>query len=247
MTTTPTIPITNQQLSILLLLFRFRFLTRIQIQIILKHKHPSHINKYLKNLSDNNIIYKHYKKSYPENIRPALYCLDKKSISYLNKDGNLNSVLIKRIYKDKNRSQRFINHSLAIADLFIETIKQILESKRQLFFYTKTDLFEYDFLIKPFPDVYLAIEGGKKTDRYFIEAIDSDTPRFVLRNRIKKYIEYFLNNQWQINTGYPFPKILLICQNDSLVKYLGKFIETTLVNEGSPEINLKVIKTLPLL
>ena len=247
MTTTPPIPITNQQLSILLLLFRFRFLTRLQIQTILKHKHPSHINKYLKNLSDNNIIYKHYKKSYPENIKPTLYCLDKKSINFLNKDGNLNSVLIKRIYKDKNRSQRFINHSLAIANLFIETTKQILESKRQLFFYTKTDLFEYDFLIKPFPDVYLAIEGGKKTDRYFIDIIDYDIPRFVLRNRIKKFIEYFLSNEWQTNTSYLFPEVLLICQNDSLVKYLGKFIETTLENEGSPKINFKVVKTLPLL
>lgn len=101
MTTTPTIPITNQQLSILLLLFRFRFLTRIQIQTILKHKHPSHINKYLKNLANNNIIYKLYKKTYLENIKPAIYSLSKNSIGYLDNDGKLNPMLIKRIYKDK--------------------------------------------------------------------------------------------------------------------------------------------------
>lgn len=247
MTTTLIIPITNQQLLILLLLFRFRFLTRIQIQTILKHKHPSHINKYLKNLSENNIIYKLYKKTYPENLKPAIYCLNKNSIGYLNKDNKLDPLLVKRIYKDKNRSERFIKHSLVIADLFIEITKQILESKRQLFFYTKTDLFDYDFLIKPYPDIYLAIESGKKTDRYFIETIDNDTPRFVLRNRIKKYIEYFLGNQWQINTNYPFPEILLICPNDSLIKYLGKFFETTLENEGSPMLNFMVIKKLPLL
>lgn len=247
MTTTLPIPITNQQLSILLLLFRFRFLTRLQIQTILKHKHPGQINKYLKNLSDNNIIYKTYDKLQGDITKPALYCLDKNSISYLNKDNKLDPLLVKRIYKDKNRSERFIKHSLIIVDLFIETNKQISESKRQLFFYTKTDLFDYDFFIKPYPDIYLAIEGGKNTDRYFIEVIDRDTPRFVLRNRIKKYIEYFFDKQWQISTDYPFPEILLICQNETLVNYLGKFIETTLENEGSPRLIIKVSKTLPLL
>lgn len=247
MTTTPTIPITNQQLSILLLLFRFRFLTRIQIQTILKHKHPSHINKYLKNLSDNNIIYKLYKKTYPENIKPTIYCLNKNSIDYLNRDNNLDSLLIKRIYKDKNRSERFKKHCLEIADLYIETTKQILQSERQLFFYTKTDLFDYTFLIKPYPDVYLAIESKKNTKRYFIDVIDEDTPRFVIRNRIKKYIEYFLDNQWQINTSYPFPEILLICQDNLLTKYLSKFIKNTLENEGSPKLKFMVIKNLPLL
>lgn len=246
-TTTPLLPITNQQLSILLHLFRFRYLTRIQIQTILKHKHPGQTNKWLKNLSDNNIIYKKYSKAYPDNTKPAIYCLDKKSIRYLNKQKQLSLTLIKRIYKDKQRSNRFIKHNLIIADLYIKAIKQTLEANKQLFFYTKVDLFDYSFLLKPFPDIYMAIEGGKSTDRYFFDIIDSGVPRFVLRNRIKRYIEYFLSDEWRINTSYPFPTILLICEDESLIKYLGKFVETTLESEGDPEINFKVFKTLPLL
>ena len=240
--------ITKQQLTILQLLLRFRFLTRNQLQTILKHKYPRQINKWLKHLTDNNLIYRNYEKTTFDKTRPAIYCLDKKSILYLDNEKQLNQTLKKRIYKDQKLSPRFVNNSLTIVDVFIEVNKQLLDSKKQLFFYTKTDLLEYDFFIKPLPSIYFAIEEkNKKTIRYFFDVVVSDTPRFVFRNRVKKYVEYYLDNTWQINTSFPFPKIVLICQSESLIRYLNKYIKTTLENEGNIEITFKVVKNLPLL
>lgn len=245
--TTLTQSITKQQLSILRHLLRFRFLTRIQIQTLLNHKHPGQINKWLKILSDQQLIYKIYNKTFPDNTKPAVYCLDKKSINCLKQKNELDPLLIKRIYKDKKRTKRFINHSIVIANLFIKASEQFNGNNGKLYFYTKTDLFNYDFLLKPFPDIYVASEHKKETERYFIEVLDSDTPRFVLRNRIKNYIEYYLGDQWQMNTSYSFPEIVIICTNDSTKKFLEKFIEKSLINEGNPQINFLIVKKLPLL
>ncbi|MCL4384552.1 replication-relaxation family protein [Patescibacteria group bacterium] len=245
--TTITHSITKQQLSILHHLLRFRFLTRIQIQTLLNHKHPGQINKWLKNLSDKHLIYKIYDKTFPDNTKPAVYCLDKKCITFLNQQNEIDSLLIKRIYKDKKRTKRFINHSIVIANLFIKVSEQFNDNNGKLYFYTKTDLFNYDFLLKPFPDIYVASEHNKETKRYFIEVLNSDIPRFVLRNRIKNYIEYYLSNQWQLNTSYSFPEIVFYCTNDLTIKFLDKFIEKTLISEGGPQINFLIVKELPLL
>ncbi len=245
--TIPSHSITKQQLSILHHLLRFRFLTRIQIQTLLNHKHPGQINKWLKNLSNQHLIYKIYDKTFPDNTKPAVYCLDKKCITFLNQQNEIDPLLIKRIYKDKKRTKRFINHSTIIADLFIKVSEQFNVKNGKLYFYTKTDLLEYDFMLKPLPDIYVAVENEIETKRYFIEVLDNDTPRFVLRNRIKNYIEYFLSEQWQINTSYSFPEILIICANDLTNKFLEKFVKNSLINEGSPPINFLIVKKLPLL
>lgn len=248
MTNTDTpIPITKQQQSILSYLFRFRFLTRIHIQSILKHKHPGQINKWLKYLSENKIVFKIYNKTFPENSKPAIYCLNNKSVSILNIDSKLSLEIIKRIYGDKKRSKRFINHCLIIADIFIQVTRQCKKNDTKLFYYSKADLLEYKFLIKPSPDIYIAIESEDRTSRYFIDIVDDDTPRFALRHRIESLVEYFEGGQWQENTSFPFPITLFICKNDVLNRYLDKYIALTLENEGDLKIIIKALESLPLL
>jgi len=227
--------ITKKQLEIIILLYRFRFLNRLQIQQLLNHKKISQINIWLKNLNDKKIIGRNYSNKLGENIKPAIYFLKSKSKNYLIDQLEKDEKMMKRIYGEKNRSQKFINHCLLSADFYLSLKKSHLPE--EIFFYTKIDLLNYDGLPLSHPDAYVATKKGKRIKRYFLEIIDEGTPRFVIRAKIKQYLEYYNANTWQDNTNHPFPKILILCPDDSIKKYLHSFIPRIMEEEDQEEID----------
>jgi hypothetical protein len=227
--------LTKKQLEILTLLYRFRFLNRSQIQKLLNHKKISCINLWLKDLYGKKIIGRNYSNKLGDNIKPAIYYLKTKSKSYLKDQLEKDDKLMKRIYGEKNRSQKFINHCLLSADFYLNLKKSYMPE--EIFFYTKVDLVNYSDLPLNHPDAYVAIKKDKKINRYFWEIIDEDTPRFVIRSKIKQYLEYYGANIWQDNTNHPFPKILILCPNDLIKKYLHSFIPRIMEEENQEEID----------
>lgn len=227
--------ITKKQLEIIILLYRFRFLNRLQIQQLLNHKKISQINIWLKNLNDKKIISRNYSNKLGENIKPAIYFLKSKSKNYLIDQLEKDEKMMKRIYGEKNRSQKFINHCLLSADFYLSLKKSHLPE--EIFFYTKIDLLNYDGLPLSHPDAYVATKKGKRIKRYFLEIIDEGTPRFVIRAKIKQYLEYYNANTWQEVTKHPFPKILILCPDDSIKKYLHSFIPRIMVEENQEDID----------
>ena len=115
---------TPKQLNILLLLYRFRFLNRIQIQKLLNHKDPRRINTWLKDLTDRNIIGRKYSTKLLDNTKPAIYHLATKSRSILLTQPNISEKLLKRVYREKVRSEKLINHCLLVADIYFLLNKQ---------------------------------------------------------------------------------------------------------------------------
>jgi hypothetical protein len=227
--------ITKKQLEIIILLYRFRFLNRLQIQQLLNHKKISQINIWLKNLNDKKIIGRNYSNKLGDNIKPAIYFLKSKSKNYLIDQLEKDAKLMKRIYGEKKRTQKFINHCLLSADFYLSLKKSHLPE--EIFFYTKIDLINYDYLPDKHPDAYIATKENKKIKRYFLEIIDEDTPRFVIRAKSKQYLEYYNANTWQEVTKHPFPKILILCPNDSIKKYLHSFIPRIMEEEDQEEID----------
>ena len=119
--------VTPKQLEILLYLYRFRFLNRSHIQKLLHHKDPKTINVWLKNLTQKNVIGRHYSTKLKENTKPAIYFLVAKSRYLLIEEPGVDEKLLKkRIYREKTRSQRFVNHSLTLADFYLSTTEPIL-------------------------------------------------------------------------------------------------------------------------
>ncbi|MDD3002477.1 MAG: replication-relaxation family protein [Candidatus Shapirobacteria bacterium] len=226
--------ITKKQLEIITLLYRFRFLNRLQIQKLLNHKKISQINIWLKDLYDKKIIGRNYSNKLGDNIKPAVYYLKSKSKNYLNDQLEKDDKLMKRIYGEKNRSKKFINHCLLSADFYLNLKKSHMTE--DVFFYTKIDLINHDYLPINHPDAYIAIKKSKKIKRYFWEIIDEGTPRFVIRAKIKQYLEYYNSNTWQEVTKHPFPKILILCPNDLIKKYLHSFIPRIMEEENQDEI-----------
>jgi len=142
---------------------------------------------------------------------------------------------MKRIYGEKNRSFKFINHCLLSADFYLDLKKSSLSE--EIFFYTKIDLINHDYLPISHPDAYVATKKSKRIKRYFLEIIDEGTPRFIIRAKIKQYLEYYDANTWQEVTKHPFPKILLLCPNDLIKKYLHSFIPRIMVEENQDEVD----------
>lgn len=226
--------LTKKQLEILILLYRFRFLNRIQIQQLLNHKDPKCINTWLKDLYDKKIIGRNYSTKPVEINKPAIYYLKTKSKSYLKDQLEEDDKMMKRIYGEKKRTPKFINHCLLSSDFYLDLKKSNMPE--EIFFYTKIDLLNHDYLPLNHPDAYVATKKGKKIKRYFLEIIDEGTPRFIIRAKIKQYLEYYDANTWQEVTGHPFPKILILCPNDLIKDYLHSFIPRIMTEENQEEI-----------
>ncbi|NQU82713.1 MAG: replication-relaxation family protein [Parcubacteria group bacterium] len=226
---------TPKQLEILLLLYRFRFLNRIQIQQLLNHKDPRRINTWLKDLTERNITGRKYSKKLLDNTKPAIYCLSTKSRKILLDEPSVQNELLKRVYRDKTRSNRLINHCVLLANIYLYLFSQIKDQK--LHFFTKTDLSSHYYLPYNHPDAYIAVELKDETKRYFLEIIDEGIPRFMLRSKISQYIEYFEENTWQEETGHSFPSILLLCPDENIKTFLHKHIVQVLEEESEAEID----------
>ncbi len=227
---------TPKQLQILLFLYRFRFLNRIQIQQFLNHKSPRRVNTWLKDLTTRNIIGRKYSTKLLANTKPAIYHLSTKSRKILLEQPDINEKLLKRVYREKTRSDKLIDHCLLVADIYFLLDKQSQDNKAKLHFYTKTDLVTHYYLPYKRPDAYIAIED-KDTQRYFLEIIDEGTPRFMIRSKINQYIDYADNKNWEKNTSHPFPSILIVCPTEDVYNFLLKHIAQVLEEEIETEID----------
>lgn len=230
------ITITPKQLEILILLYRFRFLNRLQLQQLLHHKDTKRINSWLKDLTNKKIIGRHYSTRLKENTKPAIYFLMTKSKTFLTGKPNVDEkLLLKRIYREKIRSQKLIDHCILLANFYLDLIKTTADEK--IYFFTKTDLSTYYYLPFNRPDAYIAKEKDGTTKRYFLEIIDEGTPRFMIRKKIELYIEYYDANTWQKKTGYLFPIILFLCPNETIKEFLHKHLSQVMEEEVQAEID----------
>lgn len=230
----PSQSLTNKQREILVLLYRFRFLSRIHIQTLLNHRHHSWILTWLNDLIKHNQVRRYYQKQFAG--PSAIYSLGIEGRKYLkhNPDlGNIELSALNRIWKEDTLTDRFKNHCLFLADMYVSLRSLAVASKATLNFYTKTDLYGMARLISPAPDAYIAIEEQGGVKRYFLDLFD-DVPPIALRSRAKRYFDYYASNEWQDNTDKPFPEIILICPNERLKKHLYLYIQQKL--EEEPEL-----------
>ncbi len=225
--------ITPKQLEILTLIYRFRFLNRHQIQTLLNHKDPKRINSWLKDLTEKNILGRIYSTKLKENTKPAIYYLATKSRKILLDQENTNEKILRRAYRDKNASQKLINHSLFLAYVYLLLKEQSFKNKQELHFYTKTDLADHYYLPYNRLDAYISLKDKNLTKRYFLEIIDDGIPRFMLRKKISQYIEYFDEGTWQNRTLHKNPSLLFICPSQNIYNFLSKHIAQVLEEETS--------------
>jgi len=222
--------ITNKQQEILKLLYTYRFLTRIHIQTILKHKDKKTINLWLKDLRNKEYINWIYNKDhFAEKTKPAIYYLGINGIRHFQARDSHPSEELRKRYREHERSPGFIDRCLSVADICIslEQARNEGDYSQTWYFYEteaeyRSDSY-YHFmsdneLIHPHlcfsKEQYEGMGEPETVESYMLEIFDASLPRYRLRHRLGKYVQYLDEElgDWEQKTyGDPAPTILLVC------------------------------------
>jgi hypothetical protein len=230
--------VTPTQLQLLLLLYKFRFLTTHHFQKILGHKTPRKIQDWLRDLHDKKCIGRHYERmKFGENTKPAIYYLDLNGRHLLKSLKECNEEVLKKVYKEKTRTKKFIEHCLAVADFFCFFQSQVKENET-IHFSSQSMLNSYGHFPNPLPDGYIAVKTGDQTKRYFIDIFDESTPYFVLRKRIKNYVQYASDGIWQHATHSHLPSILFVLPNENTKRHIFYYAKSVLSKNLFEDVRL---------
>ncbi|MEX0617194.1 MAG: replication-relaxation family protein [Candidatus Woykebacteria bacterium] len=244
--------ITSKQQEVMMFIYKFRFLDRIQVQTLLEHKDYKRINAWLRDLVSKGYLVRIYERKIPLNIQPAVYFAAPTGVRLLKRKGN--SDIVHKLYREKYRSDKFRNHCLSLANLYIELLQRTKDLNALNYFHTKVDLSEVEDMIEPYPDALFSLnrapseiikkektqeslgetfeEGqrsrfkSRKERRYFLELMEQGVPRYYLRYRVRQYLKYSdSDTDQQPGTN---PVALFICANDQTRLFLTKFIKKAL-------------------
>jgi len=233
-----TIPyITPKQQEIPKLIYSFRFINRLQIQKLLNHKDKRRINSWLKDLIAKEYLEKVPKdNTFEQRSKLTIYRIGINGIRYLMTQDDCSPEIIKKLYKDKNRSDNFINQCILLADSYIR-----LQNKTEVIM--GSDFINVDspfhFLTDLNPNlVYKEVKKHKKgtTESYYLlEAFEATLPRYSIRKRIRTYLEFYYSNQWEDNMDKHFPTLKFIFPTKADLIYAKRITKKLLEENQNPD------------
>ena len=202
--------ITTKQQEILQIIYKYRFIDRIQIQSFLGHKDKRRVSAWLKDLREKQYIEWIYDKDdFAEKTKPAIYFLSINGIRYLKTLERYPKEELSKRYKDSSRKQPFIARSLLIA-----VCCNTLADQTQYTFETEADYInpesDHHFLYELRPHLYFSKQKGETTTNYLLEVFDITTPRYMVKKRLKDYLEYLDYGEWEREMGDNEPPIVLL-------------------------------------
>ncbi len=227
-------PTTHQQKQIIFYLYQFRYLIVNQLLKLLNHKDPRRIQEWLNDLVKRKFIAQIKNE---EISKGFVYCLDTKARSILKDDEDIDPSVLSRLYKEKQKDVPFIKKNLFIADLQLYFLSQ-KEEGQELNFFTAQELRGFEHFPELLPSAYIEVVDKKETTRYFLDYFDEYTPSFVLRKRVKFYLQY-LNRDWQANTdNAPIPSVLFIVSSEKMKKHIQIYTREVFKKNLSDDIEL---------
>lgn len=247
--------ITNKQQEIITLLYKYRYLDRIQIQRLLNHKDKRRVLAWLKDLREKHFVNWIYSTDFVEKSKPAIYYLSLGGISHLKtmvSKANTPAYPIEELrkrYKDTKRSRSFIDRCLCLADcgttLRASTVRfgHITEADYIDPSHSYHFLAEHDVLR---PSLYIQKQVDGDPANYLLEIFDASLPRYRLRRRLKAYVNYLDDQEWE--KGGLQPIVLLVFPSLTELIYAKratkKMIDDVYAEEGELGIWFTTVKTL---
>ena len=250
--------LTPRQQTILILLYKYRFLNRIQIQTFMGHKDYKRINAWLADLRDNHYVEWIYSTDFLEKSKPGIYYLGLNGIRWLKEHQDHPIEEFRKRYREQSRSQGFIDQCVLVADCCIAMDKKSADSSnttgktRINYSYTaQADYADpdngYHFLNESdliSPQLCYEKTVQTKDDieatTYLLEVIEATMPRYRVRKRLKNYIEYLEDGEWQDSTDEdkPNPIAMFVCPSLTDMIYCKRATKRLLEEKWGEDIRM---------
>ncbi len=245
-----TIPyITPKQQEIPKLLYKFRFINRLQIQKLLHHKYHKRIIDWLNDLVEKKYLEKVPKaNSFEERTKLTVYRIGINGIRFLKTQKDCSEKIIRKLYKDNDRSDNFISNCQLLADICLDLKEQNKDGDMSYEVIMSSDLINtespFHFLIDLNPSlVYKEIKKygrGTKSSYFLLEAFETTLPGYSINKRIRAYLEFYYTNEWEDNMSKTFPTLKFICPTKADLINTKRYTKKLLEENDNPEdINIE--------
>jgi len=205
----------NKQINTLITTFRFRYITTDNLA---RQRNISKNSAYsaLETLHRNGYLGKKHQKSYRLLNKAARYFLTPQAIAFLKKaELDLNEDTLTSRLREKTKSTEFIDMQVAIHKAYLD-ISGELGNKATI--QTGSEIAGQEGLIKPYPSLYILPAEGR---HYFVELTDSQHV-FIVKKRIRKYIEHYESDEWEWDT---YPDVHIIRKSKAECRKLKEYAD----------------------
>ena len=249
--------LTPRQQTILVLLYKYRFLNRIQIQTLMSHKDYKRINVWLADLRENHYVEWIYSTDFLEKSKPGIYYLGLNGIRWLKEHQDHPIAEFQKRYRESSRSQEFIDQCMLVANCCISMDDKIATNNttgKSSIHYSDTTQADYadpdngyhflneSELISPQLCYEKSVETKDDVEAttYLLEVIEATMPRYRVRKRLKNYIEYLEDGEWQDETDEdePNPVVMFVCPNLAGMIYCKRATKRLLEEKWDEDIGL---------
>lgn len=234
--------ITHKQQEILLLVPKFRFLDRTQIQQFLHHKYPKRINDWLRDLKEKQYLEWIYSTAFEKKSKPAIYYTGINTIRFLKATGSYPSSFLRKLYREKDRSDNFISQCRLIADCCLSFKNQNKDGVSYEVFtssYFENSSFPFYFLKSLCPHLIIIkkeMKENKTVKKYFIlEVFEPTLPRYSIRKKLRNYLDFYFANEWENHIEKQFPILLFICPDKPFLIYTKRFVKSLIDDNQNPK------------
>ena len=230
--------ITNKQIEILNLIYKYRFLNRTQIQAFLNHKYHKRIIDWLKDLTEKEYLNRIYPNSAVIVMSPTIYYAGINAIRYFKLLDQDNNTYLKKLYRDNERTENFIAEQLLIANSGLHLIEKNKERGIHYEFLTAAGVTSnsiYKFMEDLSPQLIYTRKTKSEFKQFVFVILDSTQPKYMIKKKMKNYLELFYTNEWEENTDKPFPTILFACRTLALMIYAKRTMRWLLDDYQNPE------------
>lgn len=221
------------------------------------HKDYKRINVWLADLRDNHYVEWIYSTDFLEKSKPGIYYLGLNGIRWLKENQDHPIEEYRKRYRESSRSQGFIDQCILVADCCIAMDKKSAnsgnadESKVSYSYVTGADYADpdndYHFLseselIRPqlCHEKTVETKDDVEATTYLLEVIEATMPRYRVRKRLKNYIEYLEDCEWQSETDEdePNPIVMFVCPTLADMIYCKRATKRLLEEKWDEDIRM---------
>lgn len=214
-------PLNTAQLAILHELYRFRVGTTQLLTTALHITNKNLLNRKLNVLLEQNYIARIYEPSYRLTHKHASFFLSDKGVKALKDlpEKNYSPRVLASIKRLKKPSDKFVDHALGVFET-CNLIKAEIGDAVRLF--TKSELADFEYFPEQRPDAFIRLKTTNGEQQYILEYLESSTPFKVILGKLKSYIKYSDEGEWEV-TNSPLPHVLLVCDTSQLERRIHSY------------------------